>query len=236
MLTIEIYGVNISFMASSIVAAERSSYHHGNLRAALLEAAIEVLEQEGFAGLSLRAVARRAGVSHTAPYNHFADLQDLLAAVATEGFRRLGASIESAAAAAASPRERLLALARGYLALPSEHPALYRLMFGNEIRDRSAYPELVSADDAIADTARQVTADCLALSSRRSVATETASAAGWALVHGLASLLTEDQVRLPSGRTPGREFQEEIAQLFLEALIPEDALGREPARGRRRTA
>ncbi|MDJ0866963.1 MAG: TetR/AcrR family transcriptional regulator [Myxococcota bacterium] len=202
----------------------RSTYHHGNLRPALVSAGVELLEAEGVEALTLRAVARRAGVSHGAPYNHFADRQALLAAVATEGFEQLGASIATAAAGVTAPRERLRALARGYLAFPAAHPELYRLMFGNEIRDRAAHPELVAADDAIAGAAREATAACLALSARRPVATEMASAAGWALVHGLAALLIDDQIHLPSGRVPDAAFQEEVADLFLDAMIPEDAL------------
>lgn len=208
----------------------RGAYHHGNLRPALISAGLELLEVGGVEALTLRAVARRAGVSHTAPYNHFADRQALLAAVATEGFEELGASIAAATADVTAPRERLRALARGYLEFPATHPELYRLMFGNEIRDRAAHPELVAADDAIAGAAREATAACLALSARRPVATEMASAAGWALVHGLAALLIDEQIQLPSGRLPDAAFQEEIADLFLGALIPEDALAPEAVR------
>ncbi len=205
-------------------ARARDSYHHGNLREALVEAAVELLESGGAAGLTLREVARRAGVSHAAPYNPFADRQALLAAVATEGFRRLAASIGRAVEGVSEPRERLRALARGYLAFPAAHPGLYRLMFGSEIHDRAAHPELVAADDAIANAAREATAACLALSARRPVSTEMASVAGWALVHGFAALAIDEQIRLPSGRVPDAAFQEELAELFLAALIPEDAL------------
>jgi AcrR family transcriptional regulator len=211
-------------------ARSRAAYHHGNLRPTLISAGLELLEVEGVDALTLRAVARRAGVSHAAPYNHFADRQALLAAVATAGFEQLGASIAAAAAGVTAPRERLRALARGYLAFAATHPGLYRLMFGNEIRDRAARPELVVADDAIAGAAREATAACLALSARRPVATETASAAGWALVHGLARLLIDGQIQLPSGRLPDAAFREEIADLFLDALIPEDALASETIR------
>jgi len=224
MLTADIFDVNIELVPHVASRSRRGTYHHGNLRVALVSAGLELLEGEGVEALTLRAVARRAGVSHAAPYNHFADRQALLAAVATKGFEQLGASIAAAAAGLVAPRERLRALARGYLSFPASHPELYRLMFGNEIRHRAAHPELVAADHAIAHAAREATAACLALSSRRPVATETASAAGWALVHGLAALLIDEQIELPSGRAPDAGFQEEVTRLFLEALIPEDAL------------
>jgi AcrR family transcriptional regulator len=118
-----------------------------------VEAAVEVLEEEGLTGLTLRAVARRAGLSHAAPYNHFADREALLAAVAAEGFHRLGEAIAAAAAGDADPRARLRALARGYLSFPAAHPGLYRLMFGAEIRDRAAHPERVAADAEIPEDA-----------------------------------------------------------------------------------
>jgi AcrR family transcriptional regulator len=202
----------------------RRAYHHGNLRAELVRAAIALLEREGVTGIRLREVARRAGVSHAAPYNHFADREALLAAAATEGFARLDAALAAAARRAGDPRARLRALARAYLDFALGNPALYRLMLGSEIRDRDAHPELLAADAAVAQRARDLTAACLALSARRPIENETASVAAWALVHGLADLLIDGRVRLPSGRAPDAAFRDEVAALFLTALVPEDAL------------
>ena len=203
---------------------DRSAYHHGDLRNALIEAAMKVLEDGGVAGLTLRGAARQAGVSHTAPYNHFGSKQGLLAAVATEGFQRLEASLASTLQEASDPRNRLRALASAYMAFALANPALYRLMFGGEIENRSQYAELIQADEATAEYAREMTADCLALSKRDPVATETAAVSAWALVHGLADLLIHEHVHLPSGRAPDAAFLSEIADLFLSALIPEDSL------------
>ena len=201
-----------------------TGYHHGNLGPTLIEASIEILEQHGVAGLSLRAAARGARVSHTAPYNHFADREALLAAVVTEGFRRLGRCVSQAASDQLEPRTRLRELSRAYLDFALGQSGLYALMFGDEIADRSRYPELEKADAETADFAREVTAACLARSARRTVSAETATVAGWAMLHGLADLLVHQHIHLPSERSLDEKFRDEIADFFLESLIPEDAL------------
>lgn len=163
-------------------------YHHGDLRRALLRAAEEALERAGPAALSLREVARAAGVSHNAPYRHFPDRDALLAALAAEGFRRLAAAL---AEAAAPPGDRLRAAGRAYLAFARAHRALYLLMFGPGLR-KGAHPELHAA-------ARS------AFEALRSAATAGGPPPGssdarhgvvgaWALVHGLAHLLADDQL------------------------------------------
>src|SRR5690349_3579164 len=101
-----------------------STYHHGDLRPALLKAAGRVLEKEGPAALSLRELARRAGVSHNAPYRHFADREALLAALAADGFRMLGEVL-----GVASSRHR----GEAYVRFALEHPQLFRLMFGGHL-------------------------------------------------------------------------------------------------------
>src|SRR6266550_4230450 len=97
-------------------ASEATPYHHGALRDALLEAAERVLERDGLAGLTLRAVAREAGVSHAAPTHHFGDLTGLLSELAAIGFRQFGAAMAAARASATSPAERGTAPAKAYVA------------------------------------------------------------------------------------------------------------------------
>lgn len=153
-----------------------STYHHGDLRPVLLRAAARVLEKGGPAALSLRALARRAGVSHNAPYRHFADREALLAALAADGFRLLGEAL-----AGASRRE----MGEAYVQFALEHPQLFRLMFGGHLSfsshgelERAAsspYQGLVAAfraEPSIADP-------------------EKAAAAAWSLVHGLSHLLLD---------------------------------------------
>lgn len=125
---------------------EAAPYHHGDLRRALLGAAEAVLERGGHTALSLREVARGAGVSHNAPYRHFADREALLATLAAEGFTRLAGALTDAAAAAAQGG-RLRAAGRAYLRFARAHQALYLLMFGPDVRT-SAHPTLAAAADA----------------------------------------------------------------------------------------
>src|SRR5262245_61350904 len=125
----------------------RASYHHGDLRAALLASAARLLEEEGAEAVSFRAIAREVGVSQTAPYNHFDSKEHLLATVAEEGFRAF-TDLQRAAQRVRTPQARLRALGRAYVAFAAEHPQLYRLMFGVGLADWKLYPALVDAASA----------------------------------------------------------------------------------------
>ena len=118
--------------------ATARSYHHGNLRAALLESAERTLARRRASELSLRELAREVGVSHAAPRRHFTDKQALLDALAADGFERLGLELEAAMAAAGeSLGEQLGAFARAYVRFATEHAALLELMFAGKHRDES---------------------------------------------------------------------------------------------------
>src|SRR5437868_6787315 len=119
--------------------AEARPYHHGDLRRALVDAARRILEAEGPTALSLRAVAREAGVSPAAPYHHFKDKAELLDAVADEGWQMLNAAMGKARDEA-EPRSKLNALGIAYVCFARENPALYRVMY-DAARDKEALPE-----------------------------------------------------------------------------------------------
>jgi len=122
------------------------AYHHGNLRAELLHTAVEQLREFGAEDLSLRALARAVGVSQTAPYRHFADKSELLAAMATRGYRELLRALHRAGdASGGCPRERLLAFAHAYIDYAAHHPQLFKLMFGPAVQSTVRYPELREA-------------------------------------------------------------------------------------------
>src|SRR3954466_693692 len=116
-------------------AHDDAPYHHGALRDALLEAAERVLERDGLAGLTLRAVARDAGVSHAAPTHHFGDLTGLVSELAAIGFRQFNAAMTAAGSTGAAPLEKAMARAKAYVAYAQAHPGMYGLMFRTERLD-----------------------------------------------------------------------------------------------------
>jgi AcrR family transcriptional regulator len=140
-------------------------YHHGDLRAALLDAALGLLEEDET--FSLRAVARRAGVSPTAPYRHYQDKEALLAALATYGFAQLADRLDAAA--------ELTGMAEEYVTFALAHPGLFRLMYGRPTANNASARTAAILASRVADPAVQIGA--------------------WAMVHGLAVLLLDG--RLP---------------------------------------
>ncbi len=125
--------------------SEPRPYHHGDLRASLLEAAARWLDEQGDATLTLRELARAAGVSHAAPYHHFASRDDLLAGVAERAFQRLADAMAAAAAAARTPLDALLDIGEAYVREALDHPAQFRLMFGPMLARKDAHPGLQAA-------------------------------------------------------------------------------------------
>lgn len=124
----------------------QKTYHHGNLRAELLDTAVDQLRDTGAEELSLRALARSIGVSQTAPYRHFSDKSELLAAMATRGYRELFASLCAARENAGdSPTDQLLAVAYAYVDYAAGNPQLFKLMFGPAVQPAARYPELREA-------------------------------------------------------------------------------------------
>src|SRR5208283_6146894 len=125
---------------------KRRSYHHGNLKQALLEASLDLIRKAGPGAFTLREVARRAGVSHNAPYRHFRDKEELLAALAAEGFDRLTAAMTKAAESASGALDRFRMSGRGYVEFALRHPQHFAVMF--EVPWRfELYPETRAAGE-----------------------------------------------------------------------------------------
>src|SRR5450755_3736589 len=118
------------------------SYHHGDLRNALLDAARSILEEQDLSELSLRAVARRAGVSHAAPYRHFPNHEALLVELAMEGFSELRQEIAAAATSKGAESDRIAKIGAAYMRFVATRPALASLMFGPQLPNRDAFPKL----------------------------------------------------------------------------------------------
>jgi AcrR family transcriptional regulator len=175
----------------------RESYHHGDLRRALLDAALAVVVEAGPGALSLRDVARRAGVSHNAPYRHFTDKAALVAALAEEGFRLLTAAMR-AEAERRGPRvqERFLGLAVAYVAFAIGQPGHFRVMFGQEAADKDRYPQVMAAEREAFDGCVQAIADCQREGEVRPGDPQHFALAAWSLVHGLAGLHVDGLVAM----------------------------------------
>jgi AcrR family transcriptional regulator len=174
-------------VSTSKRAAEKPGYHHGDLRRALVDAASKIVAKEGVAAVTLREVARLAGVSHNAPYRHFESLSALLAAVATEGFEEFGARLREAAENEDDAKQRRNVIGRAYLRFALDNPKLYLLMFGAEL-DKSEHAELRAA----ADEAFAVLTDTL---TRAGKANRADAINAWAFVHGLAHLVLDKQIK-----------------------------------------
>ena len=162
------------------MATSTATYHHGDLRAALLRAALEMLQESGETDLSLRAVARRAGVSPAAPYRHYADREALVSAVAAVGYRELAQQLAAAHPSPSTPDE-LASVAIAYVQFALERPALFRIMF-TEPCDRDN-DERVAATAAVSQYVRAIVERTFPQANAEDLAT-----AVWALVHGLAFL------------------------------------------------
>jgi AcrR family transcriptional regulator len=178
---------------SESLGQNERGYHHGDLRHALIEAGVALLAEQSAAGIDLRAVARRAGVSRTAPYRHFASKQELLVAIAEVGFQALEETLR-AASGDADLETRLLALMRAYVQFGLTRPAHLREMFSGISIDRAAHPLLY---DAAKRCFSIIVNLCLAAQAVGIVRNEEATRQAmviWSTAHGLAMLLIERQL------------------------------------------
>jgi AcrR family transcriptional regulator len=171
--------------------ATRDTYHHGDLRNALVAAAVELVEGSSPEELTLREVSRRVGVNHRAAYRHFADKTALLAAVAEDGYRELLVAMQSALGelpARAKAAERLMALAVAYVAFAVDQPARYRIMFGRRLNEDGRFNAL---EELVARAYELLAAELKAgqLSGQFAVTPVRELVFGfWSLAHGFASL------------------------------------------------
>ena len=189
----------------------KSGYHHGDLRRALFDVLADAVIEVGPAGVSLRDLARRAGVSHAAPAHHFGDKRGLLTAFATEGHRRLAAALSQAGASSGGD---FTEIGLAYIEFAIEHRAHFEVMFR---------PELLRRDDPeLLDAARESSASLQggATGEASAIGTPDAQAvmiAAWSLVHGFATLWLDGN--LPSELGPPQQLARRIAQA-LEPQTP----------------
>ncbi|MEU3834767.1 TetR/AcrR family transcriptional regulator [Streptomyces microflavus] len=190
-------------MSNSSSEPERT-YHHGDLRRAILSAALDAIAAEGPAALSLRDLARRAGVSHAAPAHHFKDRTGLLTAVAAEGY----ALFADALAGAPDLRERGVA----YVRFAATHPAHFQVMFQPNLY-RADDPDLLSAQARATDALRAGVADLPP--GGRGEDDRLAGVAAWSLAHGFATLLLSGNLAdALEGRDPEEAFRSLTGLIF----------------------
>lgn len=165
------------------------TYHHGNLRAELLDTAIGQLQEMGADELSLRALARAVGVSQTAPYRHFADKGELLAAMATRGYRDLLAALRAAGdRSPGCPTEQLIGFAHAYVDYAAGQPQLFKLMFGPAVQPAEKYPDLRAASRETFLLVQAILHKGMELGQFRKQDHLYLANAAWAGIHGLATL------------------------------------------------
>jgi AcrR family transcriptional regulator len=210
------------------------AYHHGDLRPTLLRVTGDLVREEGVGGVSLRAVARRADVSHNAPAHHFGTKEGLLTAFAAEGFHRLAATMaatQTSEGATTGP-ELLAASGRGYVRFALEHPDEFAMMFRPELV-KADDPVLVQASKAAYEPLRTAIERCIADGQLDGVDPHVAGLAAWSLTHGFADLWF-------SGRLSGRRLRAkgdvmrlaaDITSLFVAGLT---VGGRKTAKPKRR--
>jgi AcrR family transcriptional regulator len=172
------------------MSTSKATYHHGDLPAALVRAAMELLEESGETALSLRAVARCAGVSPAAPYRHYADREALVSAVATVGYRELAERLAAAHPSPSTPEE-LARVAVAYVQFALERPALFRVMFGEPCDAGNDERDVATA--AVSRYVRAIVERTFPQADAEALAT-----AVWALVHGLASLHLDGKLEASS--------------------------------------
>ncbi len=193
------------------VKAKRSSYHHGDLRRALLDAALALVRERGGAGdVTLREAARRAGVSHNAPYRHFADKGEILAALAEEGFGELRAALEAARANEDDDAARFVKTGLAYLRFAQSKPAHVAVMFGPHVA-KSRTPALQRAANETFQVLKGMADDAgvTAVADAR-----RAGVVAWSLVHGVATLSGERQIPVSVDASP-----ETLATMGLRLLF-----------------
>jgi AcrR family transcriptional regulator len=192
-------------------------YHHGDLKEALMETALRIMEAESLEAVTLRRLARETGVSHAAPYHHFPDLDALLAAVASRGFRILREEMVG------RPSEeeggaflRLQAAGKAYVTFAVSRPELFRLMFSGRWRHAGEHPELQNEEAMTFGALEGLIVGALGLGGGPS-RTLTAARAAWALVHGIAMLLVDGRLEGPS-RRGSVESAEQLTQEVMAVL------------------
>lgn len=202
-------------------SSPKDTYHHGNLRRALMDGALAVIRERGLEALSLREVAAAAGVSHAAPYHHFADKGALVRALGYEALLRLDQGMaEAQEAAGDDPGERLVAIGLAYVVFAVERPDYYAAMRAPEMRETRSDEPPPEHGETWERLVRSVAA-CQVAGRLPQGDPMTLAVGMWSLVHGLADLwLTGPLAQLPQSAGGVRPLAEQVLRSTLAAFAP----------------
>ncbi|HVQ67409.1 MAG TPA: TetR/AcrR family transcriptional regulator [Bradyrhizobium sp.] len=208
--------------------AGETPYHHGDLHDALLAAAERVLERDGLVGLTLRAVAREAGVSHAAPTHHFGDLTGLLSELAAIGFRRFSEAMVAARNSETHPLMKGMANAKAYIAYGQARPGMFSLMFRNERIDMtrpSLHEAATAAFEGLASAIGAGRNEKLEGEALEALSLDQAAAIAraWSLVHGFTTLLLDGRLQDILHRLPEGTGVDQLLDAMLRSMVPRPA-------------
>ena len=209
-------------MTIRVPRKKADAYQHGDLRRALEQAGLKMLAEGGVDGLSLRGAAELAGVSHAAPYRHFRDKEQLVSAVAEEGFRMLTSRMrDEIAARGGDVLSRLRAAAEGYVAFAVAQPATFRTIFGGAVcgEDQPPPPGLKEAGEEAYHVLRDLIVEGIERSRLRAEEPDRLALAAWSMVHGLSMLIIEGQVPGVRGNAAQRRAVTDVVVHLLETGI-----------------
>jgi AcrR family transcriptional regulator len=183
-------------------------YHHGDLKNALIQAGVEILSEEGVSELTLRKVAKRAGVSHSAPYAHFKDRQSLIAAISTEGFKQLYDELDAAVSTPVDdPKKQLVEGAWAYVQFAMNNKDTFKIMFSGVLEKEKDYPSFVEISAKTFERVVDIVRSCQNAGVLRPGPSELLAVSVWGQVHGITSLILEGQItHRVLGRFPLRKI------------------------------
>lgn len=197
----------------------RRAYHHGDLRATLLDEVEAIIREQGIGVVSIREVARRARVSHAAPAHHFGNKSGLLTAFAVQGYERLAEMVQAmvAAARATSPPDVLAAMGRAYVTFAVDNPEHFGVMFPGDLLDQQD-PAYITASDRcfgpLVDVVRRAEQEGYLMDDPMLVA-----ASAWSIVHGLASLWLSGRVQARTGVVDADAIADAVTRLFVDRVM-----------------
>ena len=198
----------------------RESYHHGNLRDALVKAAIPLLAEHGVEGLSLRSVAKVAGVSHAAPYRHFRDKTDLLESIAIRGYLRLEETCRQAGEKYRDdPERQLFEAGMGYLRLVMDQPEIAHLMFSGILSSENCGKELSDAGKNAVHSLAQIVENGKQLGIYADRKTEDLTLTALACVHGISMMILGGLIKRPTSKQQLRALGKRVSSMLFAGLL-----------------